>query len=79
MKTFLLLALTSSPLLAGTPTVETPAAFRDANPTSTSWKAAEPADDLARGQWWSLFQDPTLDELVAHCERALVGLGAGST
>src|SRR5471030_1054945 len=27
------------------------------------WKSAEPADSQARGAWWAIFQDPTLDVL----------------
>jgi NodT family efflux transporter outer membrane factor (OMF) lipoprotein len=27
------------------------------------WKPSEPADALARGPWWSVFHDPTLDDL----------------
>jgi multidrug efflux system outer membrane protein len=78
MKTFLLLALTSSPLLAAMPTIETPAAFRDVDPTSTPWKAAEPADNFARGQWWLLFQDPTLDDLVTRALAANQDLRAAA-
>jgi outer membrane protein, multidrug efflux system len=54
---------------AATPSVETPAAFRDADtaPTnSITWKTAEPADALARGDWWKLFADPALNDLIAR-------------
>ncbi len=30
---------------------------------SGDWKAAEPADTTLRGTWWTLFQDPALDDL----------------
>jgi multidrug efflux system outer membrane protein len=29
------------------------------------WKVAEPMDAASRGDWWTVFQDPTLDELEA--------------
>ena len=35
-----------------------PAAYRD-----IAWTAAAPADALARGEWWQLFGDETLDRL----------------
>ncbi len=75
MKTFALLsvsafALAFASLTAATPTVETPTAFRDAPPTTEAgaiaWKTAEPADTFARGEWWKLFADPALDDLVAR-------------
>ncbi len=31
------------------------------------WTSAAPADDAPKGQWWTAFGDPTLDELVAKC------------
>ncbi len=30
------------------------------------WKAADPADALSRGDWWRLYGDPVLDDLVAR-------------
>ena len=30
------------------------------------WKLASPHDDLAKGEWWRLFADPTLDRLEAQ-------------
>jgi NodT family efflux transporter outer membrane factor (OMF) lipoprotein len=27
------------------------------------WKVAEPQDDASRGEWWTVFQDPPLDDL----------------
>jgi outer membrane protein, multidrug efflux system len=29
------------------------------------WKVAQPMDEQARGAWWTMYQDPTLDELEA--------------
>ena len=47
-----------------TPTVPTPAAFKEAE----GWSPAAPADALDRGNWWSLFGDPDLDALAAQVE-----------
>lgn len=44
-------------------------AYRDVSAGNTGWKEAAPADTLARGAWWKLFNDPVLNELA---ERALV-------
>lgn len=41
------------------PETTVPAAFENTGP----WKVAEPGDLLARGEWWTLFNDPTLDQL----------------
>ena len=30
------------------------------------WKVASPHDDLAKGEWWRLFADPTLDKLESQ-------------
>ena len=50
------------------PTYKTPesapptAAYKEAG----DWKPAEPADAQARGAWWAIFQDPTLETLEAQ-------------
>ena len=38
------------------------AAYKEAG----DWKPAEPADSQARGAWWVIFQDPTLESLEAQ-------------
>jgi multidrug efflux system outer membrane protein len=43
---------------------EVPAAERFADADLGSWKEAAPADAIARGDWWRVFDDPVLDELV---------------
>jgi NodT family efflux transporter outer membrane factor (OMF) lipoprotein len=43
------------------PAVATPAQFKHAE----GWRQAAPADGLARGAWWELYQDPRLNTLVA--------------
>ena len=51
-----------------------PAYQRPATPDISSfkeaagWVAAAPADALERGPWWSLFNDPLLDQLAARVE-----------
>src|SRR3569623_1797548 len=48
----------------------TPAAYKEAQTEAqtarATWKPAAPADALERGQWWTLFNDPTLDALAAR-------------
>ena len=39
-----------------------PAAFKEA----PGWRTAQPADDIAKGEWWRLFDDPILDALEAR-------------
>ncbi|OWW22773.1 RND transporter [Noviherbaspirillum denitrificans] len=43
------------------PATPEPAAFKEAQ----GWVPAAPADALDRGTWWTLFDDPVLDELAA--------------
>ncbi|HEY4246062.1 MAG TPA: efflux transporter outer membrane subunit [Lacunisphaera sp.] len=45
------------------PSTVSPAAYRDQPADPGNWKTAVPADDLARGEWWQLYADPTLDDL----------------
>ena len=58
-----LLALGACTALAPsqTPSAPTSAAFLEPPP---GWMAAAPADTLTRGPWWTLFNDPVLDQLV---------------
>jgi NodT family efflux transporter outer membrane factor (OMF) lipoprotein len=41
-----------------------PAVFKEA------WLAAEPADDLPRGEWWRIYGDEVLDDLVSSADRS---------
>jgi multidrug efflux system outer membrane protein len=48
------------------PEVNAPEAFKETplSPAqSGTWKTAQPSDQVARGQWWSIFDDATLDDL----------------
>lgn len=81
MRTTLLVLTISTAAQAATPTpgVETPAAFRDVAPEATvAWKSAEPADGVGRGAWWTLFDDPALDELQRRALAANQDLRAAS-
>lgn len=79
MKNLPLLFASSVVALAATPPVEIPAAYRDAPAESAlAWKAAEPADAFARGQWWKLFGDPALDDLVSRALAANPDLQAAA-
>jgi NodT family efflux transporter outer membrane factor (OMF) lipoprotein len=47
------------------PTAPTPMAFKEAE----GWAPAKPADSVElRGQWWTLFNDPVLNDLEAKVE-----------
>ncbi|HXI50860.1 MAG TPA: hypothetical protein VNH84_05130, partial [Candidatus Saccharimonadales bacterium] len=50
---------------AALPQQPVPASFSQPAPGEPGWKAATPAADLPRGQWWELFKDPELDRLEA--------------
>ena len=43
------------------PAVEAPAAFKEA---SGEWVVAQPKDEVPKGKWWQVFNDPVLDELA---------------
>ena len=52
------------------PDVSAPAAFKEA-PQETAlgtseqgtWKTAQPSEQVLRGEWWTVFNDPTLNDL----------------
>jgi NodT family efflux transporter outer membrane factor (OMF) lipoprotein len=54
------------------PSVSVPAKFKEAKgksvilPISKDWKIAHPCDDSDRGNWWSIFHDPKLNQLEAR-------------
>jgi len=63
------------------PTIEVPAAFKEAHQATgetLQWKQAQPADELERGHWWSVFQDPTLDALEKQAMQANQNLRAAA-
>ena len=46
-----------------TPTVHVPSDYKEQSSASVSWKTAAPNDEVDRGQWWTSYQDPFLDQL----------------
>src|SRR6185295_9620925 len=49
------------------PTVPTPPAYKEITPENfketDNWKFARPKDDVIRGKWWEMFNDPQLNAL----------------
>jgi outer membrane protein, multidrug efflux system len=78
MKSSFLFLLLSGAAFGATPSLETPATFRDADPSALTWKSAEPAEHFARGEWWKLFADPSLDELETRALAANQDLRAAA-
>jgi NodT family efflux transporter outer membrane factor (OMF) lipoprotein len=54
------------------PPVETPPAFKEAE----GWTPAKPADDIDKGAWWGVFNDPVLDGLERKVEVSNQNLAA---
>jgi len=78
MKSFLIL-VTSSLLLAATSVAAVgPDYQRPEVASPLAWKQATPAGILPRGDWWKLYADPALDDLVARALGANQGLAAAT-
>ncbi len=49
------------------PTVPTPPAYKELAPSAagpqSEWKASQPQDQVIRGKWWEIFNDPQLNSL----------------
>jgi multidrug efflux system outer membrane protein len=65
------------------PKVEMPGAYKQAALTLPadergSWKPAEPAEAQPRGEWWKVFGDPALDQLVADATKGSPALAAAA-
>jgi NodT family efflux transporter outer membrane factor (OMF) lipoprotein len=43
--------------------VQVPLQYKELGAAPVGWKAAVPADDRDRGNWWSIYHDPLLDDL----------------
>lgn len=80
----LLATLLASTLLAGCmvgpdyrrPKVETPARFKEARPLP-GWQVGAPANaDMPKGSWWTIYNDPILDNLEVEVVRANQSLRA---
>ena len=62
------LAACSVPVVHQRPELAIPAGYKESGPAGAVWKTAEPADHVPRGQWWRVFADPVLDDLVVQVE-----------
>jgi hypothetical protein len=49
------------------PPVQTPPAYKEQTASTDkeieTWKKAQPSDEIARGKWWEVFHDPSLNGL----------------
>jgi multidrug efflux system outer membrane protein len=53
------------------PPVEVPARYKELGAEERgSWKEAQPAETVPRGEWWKIFRDPLLDELELQAVNA---------
>ncbi len=48
--------------------VRPPTAAPEAYKENAGWKVAQPRDELARGAWWEVYNDPRLNSLVAQVD-----------
>ncbi|WP_091907641.1 efflux transporter outer membrane subunit [Chitinasiproducens palmae] len=55
------------------PETSVPASFKEAD---NGWKVAQPADALPRGDWWRVFDDPTLAALIERVDVSNQNLAA---
>lgn len=64
------------------PEVTTPVAFKEAAKVSpedeAKWKQAQPAEEIARGEWWKIFNDETLNKLEVEALQANQDLRAAA-
>lgn len=51
------------------PSVPNPPAYNE-NGRNGNWTAASPADTATRGDWWTIYNDPALNELEQRCATA---------
>jgi multidrug efflux system outer membrane protein len=61
------------------PAMEVPAAFKESQtvqtaPDGSTWKQAQPAEQQPRGEWWLVFNDPALNELIVEATKANANL-----
>lgn len=52
------------------PDAQVGAAFKGGVPGSARWKRSEPGAELARGESWTIFGDPKVEEPLAEAARA---------
>lgn len=56
--------------------MDVPAQYREAAALEGAWKVATPADHVDRGQWWKIYNDNALDELIVQATEASPTLAA---
>ncbi|GAB3553135.1 efflux transporter outer membrane subunit [Noviherbaspirillum agri] len=91
MKKFSLLPLAMALMLGGcaapelkAPQIDMPASFKEdattppANTDVVRWKPAQPAEAQPRGEWWKVFNDSTLDQLIVDATVANPNLAAAA-
>ena len=64
------------------PDVNPPAAYKETptlSPTEAgTWKTAQPSEEMLRGEWWTVFDDPTLNDLERQAQKANQNLKAAA-
>lgn len=62
------------------PAIDTSVAFKEAGElrSASDWKTAQPAEDLARGEWWKVFGDEGLNALEVQAQDANQNLKAAA-
>ena len=58
------------------PSVDAPTAWKE--PPPEGWKTATPHDEIAKGNWWTVFGDPELDDLETQAIAANQNLQAAA-
>ncbi|MDR5739353.1 MULTISPECIES: efflux transporter outer membrane subunit [unclassified Caballeronia] len=64
------------------PDVNAPAAYKETPTLSPSeagtWKTAQPSEEMLRGEWWTVFDDATLNDLERQAQEANQNLKAAA-
>jgi outer membrane protein, multidrug efflux system len=53
-----------------------PAQYKEQDGDHAGWKVAQPQDSQPRGSWWTLFNDPQLNDLESKLENSNLSLQA---
>ncbi|VVM83249.1 Multidrug/solvent efflux pump outer membrane protein MepC [Pseudomonas fluorescens] len=87
MLTAMLLAISACSLTPDyeKPSLSMPAAYKEGsdnlslNPSEAgSWKSAQPSEEVARGEWWKVFNDAVLNDLESRAQVANQNLQAAA-
>lgn len=61
------------------PALDVPAQYKELAPAERgTWKTAQPADAVPRGEWWKVFNDPVLEQLESDAIAANQNLKAAA-